>query len=71
MVKKPNLPPADFLITKRQAADRLQVATMTIDRAIQRGKLDKYVLQNGYNVRLDVREVDTLPVWRPTVGPQS
>ena len=70
MTKKPNLPPAEYQITKKDAADRLGVTLMTIDRAIQRGNLRKHVLENGYNVVLDIREVDALTVWRPTVGPR-
>jgi excisionase family DNA binding protein len=71
MAEKPNLPDPEFLISKREAAERLGVATMTIDRAINKGKLHKYILPNGYNVLLDVREVDALPVWRPVTGPRN
>jgi excisionase family DNA binding protein len=70
MVEKPNLPDPEFLITKKEAAERLGVAAMTIDRAINKGKLHKHNLPNGYNVLLDVREVDSLPVWRPVTGPR-
>jgi len=70
VTKKPNLPPEEYQISKKGAANRLGVALMTIDRAIASGKLRKHVLENGYNVVLDIREVDVLPVWRLTVGPR-
>jgi excisionase family DNA binding protein len=71
MANKPNLPDPESLITKKEASARLGVAAMTIERAIQKGKLHKHVLPNGYNVLVDVREVDALPVWRPTTGPRN
>ncbi len=70
MNSQTELPPEKYRITKKEAAARLGVAAMTIDRAITRGKLTKYPLENGYNVVLDIREVDCLPVLRVTVGPQ-
>ncbi len=71
MARKVKLPSTKFLITKKEAAERLKVRPITIDRAIAKGKLHKHVLPNGYNVLLDVREVDALPVWRPTTGPRN
>ncbi len=69
MTKHPNLPDASRLITKRDAAKRIGVAQITIDRALASGKLHKYKLPNGFSVRLDIREVDELVVRRAGKGP--
>ncbi|MDB5733317.1 MAG: hypothetical protein JWQ03_3212 [Variovorax sp.] len=60
--------PEEYRISKKDAGSRLRVAPITINRAIGRGRLHKFVSENGYNVMLDVRQVDEMPVWRPVAG---
>jgi excisionase family DNA binding protein len=66
-----NLPDPSRLITKQEAAKRIGVAQITIDRALASGKLQKYHLENGFSVRVSIDEVDRLVVRRASSGPVS
>lgn len=52
-------------LTRRQAAERLQVSIDTIDRAIAHGRLTPHRIDTGgtrrHTVRLRVEDVDGLP----------
>lgn len=50
--------PNGELETIAQAAARWGVSTMTIRRAIQRGKLTAYQIAPGGTIRLDTHQVD-------------
>ncbi|SDN78582.1 hypothetical protein [Geodermatophilus sp. DSM 45219] len=67
--KKPDMPDTKYLIAKKDAAKRIGVTPVTLDRAVNAGKLHRYKADNGYNTLFDIREIDALPVMRPATGP--
>ncbi len=65
------LPTPKELISRKEAAQRIGVSLITIDRALASNRLTRYTTANGTRVRLDVREVDEMVTWRPASGPAA
>ncbi len=65
------LPKSEQLITRKEAAGRIGVSVMTIDRALRDDKLTRYRAVNSNRVRVDVREVDALMAFQPAIGPAA
>ena len=53
------------LISRKEAAKRIKVSLVTIDRALANNRLTRYRSGNGFHIRLDAREVDALSAWTP------
>ncbi len=65
------LPAPEQLISRKEAAKRIGVSLVTIDRALANNCLTRYTTASGTRVRLDAREVDQIVAWRPVTGPAA
>jgi excisionase family DNA binding protein len=63
------LPTPKQLISRKEAAQRIGVSLITIDRALANNRLTRYRSTNGFHIRLDAQEVDALSNWIPDTEP--